>query len=181
MRRLAPALALCTLLGLAAHAGESAPTLKVGRLLLQRCDSAPWCGRLTRPLDPLEPAGRTLAVYFEYFPHSGRGPAQGTLVATEGGPGFPATDSREAYLALFAPLRATRDVLIMDNRGTGRSGAIDCQPLQSAPGLTDEDVGACGRSLGPSVQLYSSNLAADDLAALLEALDIKRIDLYGDS
>jgi pimeloyl-ACP methyl ester carboxylesterase len=175
------ALALCALVAGAAHAAGSGATLKVGQLLLHRCQSAPWCGRLSRPLDPREPAGRTLAVYFEYFPHRGSGPAAGTLVATEGGPGYPATDSREAYLALFAPLRATRDVLIMDNRGTGRSGAIDCQPLQSAPGLTDEDVGACGRSLAASVQLYSSNLAADDLAALLEALDVQRIDLYGDS
>ncbi|HEX4387091.1 MAG TPA: alpha/beta fold hydrolase, partial [Steroidobacteraceae bacterium] len=175
------ALTLCALLAAAAQAADSASTLKVGRLLLHRCDGAPWCGTLARPLDPRQPGGRSLAVYFEYFPHSGHGPAQGTLVATEGGPGYPATDSREEYLALFGPLRATRDVLIMDNRGTGRSGAIDCRPLQSAPGLTEEDVGGCGRSLGPDVQLYSTNLAVDDLAALLEALGIARVDLYGDS
>ena len=181
MRRLDWLFAFCSLLAGAAHAAGSAPTLKVGQLLLHRCDSAPWCGTLTRPLDPRQAGGRTLAVYFEYFPHSERGPAQGTLVATEGGPGYPATDSREEYLALFAPLRATRDVLIMDNRGTGHSGAIDCEPLQSAPGLTEENVGACGRSLGPSAQLYSTNLAVDDLAALLEALGVARADLYGDS
>jgi pimeloyl-ACP methyl ester carboxylesterase len=40
---------------------------------------------------------------------------------------------------------------------------------------------ACGRSLGESAPLYSTAYAADDLAAILEALDIRRIDLYGDS
>jgi pimeloyl-ACP methyl ester carboxylesterase len=181
MRRLNSALALLALLAGAAHAAGSDQTLTVGRLLLHACGSGRWCGTLSRPLDPREPTGGALSVYFEYFPHSGRGPAQGTLVATEGGPGYPATDSREEYLSLFAPLRASRDVLIMDNRGTGHSGAIDCQPLQSAPGLTEEDVGACGRALGTSAQLYSTNLASDDLDALLEALGVARADLYGDS
>ncbi len=46
-----------------------------------------------------------------------------TLVATEGGPGYPATLSRDGYLALFEPLRRRHDVLLMDNRGTGQSGS----------------------------------------------------------
>ena len=64
----------------------------------------------------------------------------------------------------------------MDNRGTG-GGAIDCEPLQRAPALTREDIGACGRSLGTSAPFYSAALAADDLAAVLDALKVVRIDL----
>jgi pimeloyl-ACP methyl ester carboxylesterase len=159
-----------------------AATLKVGRLTLHRCKSAaPWCGTLTRALDPSGAVAGTVPVYFEYYPHSQAGAAAGTLVATEGGPGYPATESREEYLALFAPLRGEHDVLIMDNRGTGRSGAIDCRQLQNAPALTETNIGACGRSLGRAAPLYSTALAADDLAALLEALAIARINLYGDS
>jgi hypothetical protein len=44
--------------------------------------------------------------------------------------------------------RQRRDVLLMDNRGTGRSGAIDCQPLQTDPTFTESAVGQCGHSLG---------------------------------
>ena len=157
-------------------------TLQVGRLLLHRCQSAAaWCGTLPRALDPSGAVPGTIAVYFEYYPHSRAGSAAGTLVATEGGPGYPATDSREEYLALFAPLRAGHDVLIMDNRGTGRSGALDCPQLQNAPALTETNIGDCGRSLGHAAALYSTALAADDLAAVLDALAIGRIDLYGDS
>jgi pimeloyl-ACP methyl ester carboxylesterase len=156
--------------------------LKVGRLTLHRCDTpAPWCGVMSRPLDPGGAEPGTLPIYFEYYPHSASGAAAGTLVATEGGPGYPATGSRDDYLALFAPLRARYDVLIMDNRGTGRSGAIDCRPLQSAPQLTEGNIGSCGRALGGAAPFYGTALAVDDLAAVLEALAIDRIGLYGNS
>ncbi len=160
----------------------SAESLSVGSLTLHRCESAaPWCGTLPRSLDPTGAVPGTVAVYFEYYPHTGGGSAAGTLIATEGGPGYPATESRREYLALFEPLREGYDVLIMDNRGTGRSGALDCHALQEAAALTEANVGACGRSLGARVSLYSTALAADDLAALLEALGIERAGLYGDS
>ena len=145
------------------------------------CETAARCGYLNRPLDPAGSVAGTLGIYYEFYPHSGAGAAAGTLVAAEGGPGYPTTQSREDYLALFKPLRQTHDVLLMDNRGTGRSGAIDCEPLQQAPLLTREDIGACGRSLGASAPFYSTTLAADDLAAVLDALKVARIDLYGDS
>ena len=112
----------------------STDTLTVGQLALHHCDSpAPWCGTLSRPLDPSGAVPGTVSVYFEFYPHASPGAALGTLVATEGGPGYPATESRGEYLGLFEPLRAGYDVLIMDNRGTGRSGALDCHSLQEAP------------------------------------------------
>lgn len=174
------------LLSLAATAQAAAPApasaLQVGQVRLHRCSSAaPWCGTLERALDPTGVVPGRIAVYFEYYPHTGTAPAAGTLVATEGGPGFPATESREEYLGLFEPLRVTRDVVIMDNRGTGHSAAIDCKPLQEAPVLTEANIGACGRFLGPAASLYGSALAGDDLAAILAALGAGPVDLYGDS
>jgi pimeloyl-ACP methyl ester carboxylesterase len=163
-------------------AAAAARTLSVGSLTLHRCETAaPWCLVLERALDPRGAVPGTIPVYFEYYPHTASGPAAGTLVATEGGPGYPATGSRADYLALFGPLRSRYDVLIMDNRGTGRSGAIDCRELQNAPALTESNIGACGRSLGRAAPLYSTALATDDLAALLDALAIARVGLYGDS
>ncbi len=69
----------------------------------------------------------------------------------------------------------------MDNRGTGQSAAVDCRELQTAEKWTVELMGACGESLGARAPLYSTAYAADDLAAILEALGVRRIDLYGDS
>ena len=167
--------------------GPSAPPpvgsmLKVGTLLLKRCGTgAGWCGALTRALDPANPARESISIHFEYYAHVTPGQSLGTLVATEGGPGYPATDSRDEYLALYRPLLARRDLLIMDNRGTGQSGAINCAALQSAPVITIENLGACGRQLGPKAALYSTAFAADDLAAILDALGSGPVDLYGNS
>jgi pimeloyl-ACP methyl ester carboxylesterase len=112
-------------------------TLKVGTMVLHRCETgAPWCGALVRPLDPAGVVPGAISIYFEFYPHTDEGKSAETLVATEGGPGFAATDSRDEYLELFRPLRGGRDVVLMDNRGTGRSGAIDCHPLQTEPTLT---------------------------------------------
>lgn len=161
---------------------QTPDTLKVGAAVLHRCDTgAPWCATLSRPLDPAGVVSGTIDIYFEFYPHLESGPSTGTLVATEGGPGYPATDTRDEYLELFGPLRGKRDVVLMDNRGTGRSGAIDCHPLQTAPDLTEANIGRCGRTLGAKAALYSATLAADDLAAILEALGSGRIDMYGDS
>src|SRR5580693_2697823 len=175
-------LAALLLLAQGYAAAAAAATLHVGQLTLQRCQTAaPWCGTLPRPFDPSGLVPGTLPIYFEFYPHTAAAAAAGMLVATEGGPGYPATDSREEYLALFAPLHERYDVLIMDNRGTGRSAAVDCRELQHAAQLTEADIGACGRQLGRTAPLYSSNLASDDLAALLTALHAGPVALYGDS
>ncbi len=167
---------------LAYPADAEVPSLRVGTMLLHPCATpGAWCGSFTRALDPAGTIPDQLPIYFEFYPHSGSGPSQGTLVATEGGPGFPATETRGEYLALYAPLRASRDVLIMDNRGTGQSGAIDCPGLQTAPMLTEELVAVCGRLLGARAPLYSTALASDDLASLIERLGAAPVDLYGDS
>ena len=156
--------------------------LLVGSIELKPCPTvAAYCGTLDRPMDPTGAIPGRISIHFEYYPHPGREKSAGTLVATEGGPGFPATLSRDDYLSLFDPLRRRHDVLLMDNRGTGQSGAIDCHELQTAGRWSVELVAACGRSLGDSAPLYNTAYAADDLAAILEALNIRQVDLYGDS
>ena len=167
---------------LAVTGAVAAPaTLTVGSLTLNACHAGGYCGELARPLDPLGLIPGSVSVYFEFYPHRGEGPLQGTLVATEGGPGYPTTDSRDSYLALFAPLRDAHDVVLMDNRGTGRSGAVDCPRLQRDPVLTLGAIGACGALLGRAAPLYSTAYAADDLAAILDALGTGPVDLYGNS
>ena len=69
----------------------------------------------------------------------------------------------------------------MDNRGTGKSGALDCPELQAAERWTTAMVGACGVALGDRAAFFGTALAADDLAAILSQLGVAKIDLYGDS
>lgn len=167
----------------AARPASLPPVLQVGSLTLPRCEAKPaYCGRLVRPADPTGELPGEVQVYFELWPRQRLDlPAEGTLVAVEGGPGYPSTGTVLEYLGLMHPLMQRRDLLLMDNRGTGRTQVIDCLPLQQAPGSTVGNIGRCGRDLGPTAPLYSSTYSADDLAALLQALDRRDIDLYGDS
>jgi pimeloyl-ACP methyl ester carboxylesterase len=73
------------------------------------------------------------------------------------------------------------DLLLMDDRGTGISQAVDCHMLQTEPNPQPEGIAACGAQMGKAAYLYSGAFAADDLAAILDGLAIGRIDLYGDS
>ncbi len=166
----------------AADTPAPAGILHVGSVDLTACGTHQgYCGTLTRPLDPLGLAPGSITIYYEFYPHRDAGAATGALVAGEGGPGYPTTETRDAYLALFEPLRGPRDVILMDNRGTGRSGAIDCTRLQRDPVPTIAAMAACGAQLGRTAPLYSTAYAADDLAAILDALGAGPVDLYGDS
>jgi pimeloyl-ACP methyl ester carboxylesterase len=152
--------------------------------LLHACDGVPGakCGTIERPLDPADPGGATITIGFEMHRATNKNkPTLGTIVAVEGGPGYASTDSRDYYLDLFDPLLARRDILFVDIRGTGTSDYIDCPELESYQGDYIESVRKCGEQLGATSDLYGTAFAADDLAAVLDALAIPQIDLYGDS
>lgn len=158
------------------------PVLKIGDLSVRWCTEVrTYCGSMRRPFDPTGIVAGDIEIYFEYYPRQDQSTAsQGLLVAVEGGPGYPSTGSRSLYIPLYGPLMNKRELLMMDNRGTGRSQVIDCR-VQRAPGLTPWNIAECGRQLGETAALYSGLYSADDLAALLSRLRAPKVDLYGDS
>jgi pimeloyl-ACP methyl ester carboxylesterase len=140
------------------------------------------CGSIEVPLDPRDPDLGSTHVGFIRYTHDRQDlPSLGTIVAVEGGPGYSTIASRWWYRDLYKPLLHRRDLLLVDLRGTGRSDAIDCPALQSYRGNWSHNVGLCGRQLGPLSERYGSAFAAADLVAILDALGIDRIDIYGDS
>lgn len=163
------------------HASPS--TIQVGTVRLRRCGPEPrYCGSIPRPLDPGGTVPGILSIFFEFYPHTdASASALEAIVAVEGGPGYPSTLSRDGYLDLFSSLRDRRDMLLVDQRGTGKSGALNCPLLQRESTALGPGIRDCGAQLGNTAYLYGSGLAADDLAAILDALGIPIIDLYGDS
>jgi len=158
--------------------------IQVGSLRLRRCKGVPaYCGAIIRSLDPSGAITRdTIKVGFQFYPHLNSNAQQlETIVAMEGGPGYPSTETRHSYIGLFRPLMDRQDLLLVDHRGTGLSDAADCPLLQSEPNPQHDGISACGATLGSAAYLYGTVLAADDLAAVLDALGIHQVDLYGDS
>lgn len=162
---------------------SAAGTLQVGLLTLRSClNHQAYCGSMERALDPSGKVAGNIKISFEFYPHTDNAqPPLEPIVATEGGPGYATSESVPGYLNLFAPLRDRRDMLFMDNRGTGKSQALLCPVLQSESNPRPHGVHSCGEQLGDTAYLYGSGLAADDLAAVLDALNIPIINLYGDS
>lgn len=158
-------------------------TMTIGSVSLSACpEGSSYCGFLTRPLDPTGQVPGTIDIHYEIFPHRDTTqPPLEPVVAVEGGPGYPSTLTRASYLYLFSPLLDRRDLLLVDQRGTGRSAAIHCPEVQQENDITQDAVAACGQALGVRTDLYGSGLAADDLAAILDALQWTRVNLYGDS
>lgn len=147
-------------------------------------DRSVRCGSLRVPLlrGAPEGGGRTLRVHFRVFPRTQRErPALEPIVAAEGGPGYPSIDSAESYLFMLGELRRRHDLIVMDNRGTGRSGAINCPRLQAGKGTYSREVGRCARRLGRAANAYGTGAAADDLAAVLDKLRTPVVSIYGDS
>jgi pimeloyl-ACP methyl ester carboxylesterase len=197
-RRLGLLLGVCTAVALvpapapvAASAGKT-----VGTLRLHRCHSgsAWWCGSLPRLLDPRDPGGAKIPIAFRWRPGLGRGPA---ILAAQGGPGLPSGGSHAQYQGVFGPLLRGRGLLLVDSRGTGGSAVIDCPALQAFDGASDNAafplrVAACARRVDARyagrvsrgvqpANLFATAYAADDTAAVVRALGLGRVDLYGDS
>jgi pimeloyl-ACP methyl ester carboxylesterase len=149
-----------------------------------RDDRSVRCGSVLVPLVRAAPdgGGRRLRVHFRVYPRTDRSrPALEPVVAAEGGPGYPSVGSADSYLFMLGPLRRRHDLILMDNRGTGSSGAINCPRLQQQKGDYAREVGRCARRLGDAANAYGTGAAADDLAAVLDKLRVPVVNLYGDS
>jgi pimeloyl-ACP methyl ester carboxylesterase len=174
-RTLAAAFALL-LTGLASSAPAQAQ---------QACPAGMRCGSVTVPLDRQNPSAGAIAIGYAVVPHTDTSrPAAGTIVPNPGGPGEATIAEAGRYLQPLAPLRRDRDLLLIDARGTGRSGALGCPSLGGHDPLSldfTDIAGICGPDLGAEAGLYGSAAVADDIDAVRAALGIDKLDLWGDS
>jgi pimeloyl-ACP methyl ester carboxylesterase len=73
-----------------------------------------------------------------------------------------------------------RNVIVVDERGTGDSGAISCRPLERAAGRPQTvslaaAAAACAQQLGPRRDFYSVRDSVEDLDAVRDAIGAPRI------
>jgi pimeloyl-ACP methyl ester carboxylesterase len=174
----------------AASPRAASPSLRVGQLTLHRCKlgvgRATWCGSMRVPIAPGH-SDVKITVSFGWVPssHPPHGGAH-TVLAMEGGPGYPSTGTAADYARMLGPVLTTHNLLVVDQRGTGGSSPINCQGLQQLGNLTTtttfrKDVAACAAQLGSRSDRYGTAYVAEDLAAVVRALKVGRVDYYGDS
>ena len=102
-----------------------------------------------------------------------------------GGPGGSAIEFYSAYAGAFEPVRRHRDILLVDQRGTGSSARMDCDVdddiIEGA--FSEEQVleatRDCLESLPHDPRFFTTSVAVSDLEAVREALGYGPLNLYG--
>ncbi len=142
------------------------------------------CGTLAVPEDRQNPAGRQINLNIALIPAINRSPQPDPLFLLAGGPGQSAVESFPAMLNLLYFIHEERDIVLVDQRGTGQSNPLRClEPedfsLSEAQAL--EKLQTCPERLDADPRFYTTEIAMTDLDAVRAALGYERINLYGAS
>ncbi|QIB64682.1 alpha/beta hydrolase [Kineobactrum salinum] len=143
------------------------------------------CGRFEVAEDRDAPGGRFLSLAVAVLPATTHRRAADPLVFITGGPGQSALESYVLAHRAFARINRHRDIVLLDQRGTGDSNPLHC-PLPDdwqAAALSSqaqrELALECLQALPGDPRFYTTSVAIRDLAELLTALDYERVNLYG--
>ena len=146
------------------------------------------CGTLTVWEDRDGRTGRAIDLYFVLLPPTDPDPEPDPIYFLVGGPGQGAASTARGWSR--SPRRARRAIVLMDQRGTGKSNVLNCLHDEAAPveaflgQLFDPDhIAACRAELERHADLtrYTSPASLDDLDDLRAALGHESINLIGGS
>ncbi len=151
------------------------------------------CGRVQRPLDPAAPQGRQIEVHFAVLPALARNKHPDPVFVFAGGPGQSAIDLAGSWSRLLARVSNRRDIVLVDQRGTGRSAKLACPevaptvPLSAAlpTEAQAQRLAACREALQRlphgDLRQYTTWVAMGDVEAVRLALGAPRVNLVGGS
>jgi pimeloyl-ACP methyl ester carboxylesterase len=129
-------------------------------------------------------SGRTLDLQLAIIPALSRSPAPDPLFLLAGGPGQAATETYPLLAPALAQINQKRDIVLVDQRGTGRSHPLRCPELEDKADLPIGDqldgwLKDCLSRLDAEPKLYTTAVAMDDLDQVRAALGYDRLNLYG--
>lgn len=178
-------------IGLASTAAGSAQALSFSPCWLHGHPLVARCASVTRPLDPGQPQGRQVEIHFAVVPALARQKAPDPVVFLVGGPGQSAIDLAGTLAGRFSRLGQRRDLVFVDQRGSGRSAPLKCADDSDAAAwqpLIDEAqrlarLRGCRQALQAlpwgDLRQFSTAIASADLDAVRVALGVDRINLIG--
>jgi pimeloyl-ACP methyl ester carboxylesterase len=137
------------------------------------------CGSLAVPLDRTGVVPGTVGLNIRRVPATSV-PSDSAVLALAGGPGQSAAPLAATFASILTPARATRDLLVMDQRGTGRSSPLTCTAL-STPGARTSLFAAgrrCASQLGAQRGLYRTSDSVADIEAMREASGYARLTIF---
>lgn len=175
-----------TVLALAMIAASSSPTFESRPCRDERIEEIARCGTVTVPEDRALPDRRTIALNIVVLPATSQDAPEAPIFDIDGGPGLPATKNAEFYATFGSAYRAKRDIVLVDQRGTGASNPLNCPELSDPeqayePLFPAGAVRECRERLEASADLtkYGTSEAVADLDAVRAALGYDTMNLFG--
>lgn len=147
------------------------------------------CGVFEVPEDRTDPEGRRIALNIVVIEATEQNAEPDPVFFLAGGPGQAATELAPLFRRVVPDLGRRRDVVFVDQRGTGESNPLTCDFLaerttyfDSVPEeLSEDDWRECLESLDANPEHYTTPVAMDDLEAVRVALGYGPINLWGGS
>jgi len=195
--RLARTLALALAAAAGAAFGASDPaSAAAAPLALHTCRLAGLehdakCGVLKRPLDPARPQGTQIDLHVVVIPALARQKLPDPIFFFAGGPGQSAIGLAGTIEHLTSRLGARRDLVLIDQRGTGHSAPLQCDvpaPEEALARALDRSraiaaLDACRARLQQlpwgDLRFYTTTIAMADADAVRVALGADKVDLIG--
>jgi pimeloyl-ACP methyl ester carboxylesterase len=132
-------------------------------------------------------AGRTLSIQVAVMPPLRRTAEPDPLFILAGGPGQGARGFAPAAARYFKKIRRTRPIVLVDLRGTGASGKLDCprsdDEISFVAGFFFDpgEVPRCASTLAADPRRYTHAEALADLDDIRKRLGYPHINLWGGS
>jgi pimeloyl-ACP methyl ester carboxylesterase len=147
------------------------------------------CASITVPENPDQPGGRQIDLFVARVPAISLNKKPDPLFLIAGGPGTSAVDMYTSSAAPFDRVRRDRDIILLDQRGTGRSHRLDCdygkqnlfEHIEDAEVRADNIKCRDALSKTSDLRMYTTSVAVRDLDTVRRALGYERINLFGNS
>ncbi|MDW8312639.1 MAG: alpha/beta fold hydrolase [Burkholderiales bacterium] len=171
-------------------AGLERPAFTACRI--EHVDSPAQCVQLEVPADHAVPDGAKLKIHVALIPSLARRKAPDPVVLLAGGPGQAASDLGRLVQALHI-LRRSRDIVLVDQRGTGKTNTLGCAPLDTLKREDWDDLRRldeafvqrewkqCLATLRGDPRVHRTDDYVADLESVRKALGIRQWNLWGGS
>ncbi len=149
------------------------------------------CGTVEVFEDRAAAAGRRISLRVAVIPAVARFPEPDPLFVLVGGPGQAATEVAPVMVGALDRIHRERDIVLVDQRGTGSSNPLDCEPEDESAAsemrelfrvdLPMDRLTACRRGYDADLAAYTTPVAMDDLDEVRARLGYEQINLWGGS
>jgi pimeloyl-ACP methyl ester carboxylesterase len=148
------------------------------------------CGKLAVFEDQEKKTGRKIDLNIAVVPAVSRSPEPDALLLLAGGPGQAATEAFLPMYSILNHLNQKRDIVLVDQRGTGESNPLRCSVEDSSNGevattlvegeeAQAEQLKECLAQIKADTRLYTTSATVEDLDQVRAALGYERINLVG--